>query len=130
MDFTDPKNMGRRDPGQELYLPVGKKVRVRIIAKDVLHNFYLPHFRVKMDAVPGMPTYFVFTPVKTTAEYRVNCANIRSSMNLTTLQTQPGRNAGKNSNTNWLAQNLCGKGHYSMKRILRKIVSQEEFDAW
>jgi cytochrome c oxidase subunit 2 len=54
----------------ELVLPVGQKVRVRITAQDVLHNFYLPHFRVKMDAIPGMPTYFVFTPSKTTEEYR------------------------------------------------------------
>ena len=60
-DFKDSKNWDDILPGQELYLPVGKKVRVRITAKDVLHNFYLPHFRVKMDAVPGMPTYFVFT---------------------------------------------------------------------
>lgn len=30
---------------------------MRIIAKDVLHNFYLPQFRVKMDAVPGLPTF-------------------------------------------------------------------------
>ena len=45
-----------------------KKVRIRIIARDVLHSFFLPHFRVKMDAVPGLPTYFVFTPEKTTEE--------------------------------------------------------------
>ena len=72
-DFTDPKNWDdivSSGAGDILYLPVDQKVRVRIIAKDVLHNFYLPQFRVKMDAIPGLPTYFVFTPVKTTAEYR------------------------------------------------------------
>ena len=56
----------------EIVLPKGKKVRVRITARDVLHNFYLPHFRVKMDAIPGIPTYFIFTPEMTTEEYRQN----------------------------------------------------------
>lgn len=60
-DWTDVKNLDDFQP-TDLVLPKGKKVRVRITARDVLHNFYLPHFRVKMDAVPGLPTYFVFTP--------------------------------------------------------------------
>ena len=67
--WTDEKNLDDLMV-DEIVLPKGKKVRVRIIARDVLHNFYLPHFRVKMDAVPGMPTYFIFTPTKTTVEYR------------------------------------------------------------
>ena len=54
-DWNDPKNIDDIHPN-EIVLPVNKKVRVRITARDVLHNFYLPHFRVKMDAVPGMPT--------------------------------------------------------------------------
>ncbi|MEL6392175.1 MAG: cytochrome c oxidase subunit II, partial [Bacteroidota bacterium] len=54
----------------DVYLAKGRQVRVRITAKDVLHDFYLPQFRVKMDAVPGLPTYFVFTPTKTTQEWR------------------------------------------------------------
>ena len=51
-DFNDIKNLDDFN-ADEIVLPVGRKVRVRIIAKDVLHNFYLPQFRVKMDAVPG-----------------------------------------------------------------------------
>ena len=54
-DWNDKKNLDDFKPA-DLVLPVGKKVRVRITAKDVLHNFYLPHFRVKMDAIPGLPT--------------------------------------------------------------------------
>lgn len=69
----------------ELVLPVGQKVRVRITAQDVLHNFYLPHFRVKMDAIPGMPTYFVFTPSKTTEEYR---QELKSTLNTMCLIPQ------------------------------------------
>lgn len=129
MNFTDAKTWDDVIPDQELLLPVGKKVRVRITAKDVLHNFYLPHFRVKMDAVPGMPTYFVFTPVKTTAEYR-------SELRKYDEFNQPNDPADPTGPKRWekfeyelACAELCGKSHYSMKRIFR-VVSQEEFDAW
>lgn len=129
MDFTDPKTWDDVIPGQELYLPVGKKVRVRITAKDVLHNFYLPHFRVKMDAVPGMPTYFIFTPIKTTSEYR-NELRKYDEYNLPSDAADPtGPKRWENFEYELACAELCGKGHYSMKRILR-VVSQEEFDAW
>jgi cytochrome c oxidase subunit 2 len=129
MDFKDPKTWDDAVPGQELYLPVGKKVRVRIIAKDVLHNFYLPHFRVKMDAVPGMPTYFVFTPVKTTTEYR-NELRKYPEYNVPADPAEPnGPKRWEKFEYELACAELCGKGHYSMKRIFR-VVSQEEYDAW
>jgi cytochrome c oxidase subunit 2 len=129
MDFTDPKTWDDVIPGQELYLPVGKKVRVRITAKDVLHNFYLPHFRVKMDAVPGMPTYFIFTPVKTTAEYRNELRKYDDFNKPNDAADPTGPKRWEKFEYELACAELCGKGHYSMKRIL-KIVSQEEFDAW
>ncbi|MDO8365290.1 MAG: OmpA family protein [Saprospiraceae bacterium] len=129
IDFTDPKSWDDVIPGQEFYFPVGKKVRVRIIAKDVLHNFYLPQFRVKMDAVPGLPTYFVFTPTKTTAEYR-------NELRKYPEYNEPFDPADPNGPKRWekfdyelACAELCGKGHYSMRRVM-KIVSQEEYDAW
>ena len=129
IDFTDPKSWDDPVPGQELLLPVGKKVRVRIIAKDVLHNFYLPHFRVKMDAVPGMPTYFVFTPIKTTAEYR-NELRKYDDFNVPNDPADPtGPKRWEKFEYELACAELCGKGHYSMKRIF-KVVSPEEFDAW
>lgn len=129
MDFNDPKTWDDVVPGQELYLPVGKKVRVRITAKDVLHDFFLPHFRVKMDAVPGLPTYFVFTPVKTTAEYR-NELRKYDEYNTPADETDPtGPKRWEKFEYELACAELCGKGHYSMKRIFR-VVTQEEFDAW
>jgi cytochrome c oxidase subunit 2 len=128
-DFKDSKNWDDIIPGQELYLPVGKKVRVRIIAKDVLHNFFLPHFRVKMDAVPGMPTYFVFTPTKTTNDFRQELRKYPE-------YNEPYDPADPNGPKRWekfeyelACAELCGKGHYSMRRIFR-VVSQEEYNAW
>jgi cytochrome c oxidase subunit 2 len=51
--------------GSELHLPVGKPVKVLGRAKDVLHQFAVPAFRVKMDMVPGMVTYFWLIPTRT-----------------------------------------------------------------
>ncbi len=128
-DFRDRKNWDDVIVGQELYLPVNKKIRVRIIAKDVLHNFYLPQFRVKMDAVPGMPTYFVFKPIKTTAEYRNELRKYPDFHKPYDLTDPQGPKRWEKFEYELACAELCGKGHYSMKRIIR-VVSQEEFDAW
>jgi len=127
-DWTDPKNHDDIHP-TEIVLPVGKKVRVRITSRDVLHNFYLPHFRVKMDAVPGMPTYFVFTPTQTTEAYRQEL-RAYDEYNVPVDPEDP------ESLLKWEAfeyelacAELCGKGHFSMKRLV-KIVSEGEYQDW
>lgn len=127
-DWSDTKNFDDFHP-DELWLPVNKKVRVRIMARDVLHNFYLPHFRVKMDAIPGLPTYFVFTPTMTTEEYREELRNYPE-------YNKPKDPADPNSVMLWEDFNyelacaeLCGRSHYSMRRIVR-IVSEDEYNAW
>jgi cytochrome c oxidase subunit II len=51
----------------ELHLPLNQPVKVVLRAKDVNHQFAVPQFRVKMDTVPGMVTYFWFTPTRTGA---------------------------------------------------------------
>ncbi len=127
-DWADPKNYDDFKP-DKLVLPVGKKVRVRIIARDVLHNFYLPHFRVKMDAVPGMPTYFVFTPTKTTEEYRAELKKY-PEYNLPADPKEPdGAKRWEAFEYELACAELCGKGHFSMRREV-KIVTQAEYDKW
>jgi cytochrome c oxidase subunit 2 len=127
-DWLDDKNLDDFHPS-EIVLPVGHKVRVRITAMDVLHNFYLPHFRVKMDAVPGMPTYFVFTPIKTTEEYRQELRQYPEYQ-------QPSDPDDPNSDPLWktfeyelACAELCGKGHFSMRKLVR-IVSEDEYESW
>jgi len=68
IDPSDPK--GQDDilvMTPELHLPVDKSVKFILRAKDVLHQFAVPQFRVKMDMVPGMITYFWLTPTRTGA---------------------------------------------------------------
>lgn len=127
-DWTDPKNVDDFHP-TEIYLPVDKKVRVRITAKDVLHNFYLPHFRLKMDAVPGLPTYFVFTPTKTTQEYREELSKYPEWQVPADAEDPNGPQRWELFDYELACAELCGKGHYSMRRVV-KIVSQEEYDDW
>jgi cytochrome c oxidase subunit II len=50
--------------GGDLHLPMGKPVKVLLRSIDVLHDFYVPEFRAKMDMVPGMVTYFWLTPTR------------------------------------------------------------------
>ena len=51
-------------------LVVNKPVKFIIGAKDVIHDLGLAHFRMKMDAVPGIPTTMWFTPKYTTGEMK------------------------------------------------------------
>jgi cytochrome c oxidase subunit II len=66
IDPKDPK--GADDvliSSPELHLPVNKPVKMLLRATDVNHQFAVPQFRVKMDMVPGMVTYFWLTPTRT-----------------------------------------------------------------
>jgi cytochrome c oxidase subunit 2 len=47
-----------------VHIPVDKPVKFLLRSKDVLHNFTVAQFRVKMDLVPGMQTYLWLTPTK------------------------------------------------------------------
>lgn len=57
----------------ELFVPVGRPVKLNITTVDVIHSFYVPAFRIKMDAVPGLTTYAWFNADKK-GEYDILCA--------------------------------------------------------
>ena len=57
----------------ELHLPLGKPVKMLLRSLDVLHDFYVPQIRAKMDLVPGLVSYLWFTPTKI-GEYEILCA--------------------------------------------------------
>ena len=59
----------------DLHLPVGKPVKMLLRSIDVLHDFYVPEFRAKMDMIPGSVTYFWFTPTRT-GSFQVLCAEL------------------------------------------------------
>ncbi len=94
----------------EIVLPVNRSVRFTLNSQDVLHSFYLPEFRVQMNCVPGMPTYFQFTPTKTTAEMRQDTDNPKFNYTL-------------------LCAKICGGSHYNMQFKVR-VVSDREYHSW
>ena len=93
-----------------LVIPVYKSIRLNIHAQDVIHSVYMPHFRLQLNAVPGLPTYFKFTPTITTAAMRIKTENPKFEYLL-------------------YCNKICGSGHYNMKKIVR-VVSQAEYQDW
>ena len=59
----------------DLHIPIGQPVKALLRSLDVLHDFYVPQFRAKMDMVPGMVTFFWFTPT-VAGTYEVLCAEL------------------------------------------------------
>jgi cytochrome c oxidase subunit 2 len=74
-----------------LYVPVGRPVEVNIVSMDVLHGFFIPAFRVKRDAVPGMKNHAWFMASKT-GSYDLFCSSycgIGHSGMVTTVEAVP-----------------------------------------
>jgi cytochrome c oxidase subunit 2 len=74
----DPADSSGRDDVvtlNEIAVPFGRTVRVRLRSRDVIHSFFLPNFRVKQDAVPGMTPEMVFFPTQV-GRFEVACAEL------------------------------------------------------
>jgi len=109
LDFSDRAAYDDFTP-RELHLPKGKPVEFQIRARDVLHSVFAPHFRLKMDAVPGMPTRFWFVPTKSTAEMRAETGNPDFNYEIACTE-------------------VCGRGHFSM-RLLVVVDEPEDYEKW
>ncbi len=57
----------------KVHLPINKPVVFQLRSKDVLHDFYIPQFRAKMDMLPGIISYYWFIPEKK-GDYEILCA--------------------------------------------------------
>lgn len=109
IDFNDQASWDDLQT-QDIVIPVNKSVRFHIISKDIIHSFYIPDFRVQINAVPGMTNYFQFTPTVTTEE-------MRDKMN------------DPNYDFIMLCNKICGQGHYNMgKKVI--VVTEAEYKEW
>jgi cytochrome c oxidase subunit 2 len=95
---------------QTMYVVKGTPIKLILGSRDVIHDVGLTHFRLKMDAVPGIPTTMWFTPIYTTKEMREKTGNPNFAYEISCDQ-------------------MCGNGHYSMKGVI-EVVDQEEYDLW
>lgn len=73
--FTYPGAKGGPVRSSTLYLPKGRPVRFRVHSEDVIHSFFVPAFRAKIDAVPGITTTLRITPSRL-GRYPVVCAEL------------------------------------------------------
>lgn len=80
---TNPLGIDPTDPAGEddllelnnIYVVVDQPVRLTLRSKDVIHSLFLPHFRVKQDAVPGMKVPIWFVPTLE-GRYEIACAEL------------------------------------------------------
>jgi cytochrome c oxidase subunit 2 len=73
--FTYPQPGGKSVTSDQLVLAKGQPVHFRIHSQDVIHSFWVPEFRLKQDAVPGLTTQMRLTPNRI-GEYRVVCTEL------------------------------------------------------
>ena len=102
------------------YIPAGKPVRLKMSSADVLHAFWVPDFRTKLDVVPNRYTPYVFTanPIdRTGADERV-----------ATFQTKDGTTVYYRDHTVYCAE-YCGDQHSEMMAVLR-AVEPEFYYTW
>src|SRR3954453_18570635 len=91
---------GRRFRNAQLYLPAGESVKFEVQSKDVIHDFWVPDFRMKIDAVPGITTSYRVTPKRSAlGDHQIVCAE------------------------------LCGLGHAFMRQTAH-VMTKPQFAAW
>jgi cytochrome c oxidase subunit 2 len=88
----------------ELVLPVGKNIKFDVTSTDVLHSAWVPAFRVKIDAVPGLTTHMY-------------------------VRTEAAGSFADDYNFRMQCAELCGLSHGAMFARVR-VVDEEEFKAW
>jgi cytochrome c oxidase subunit II len=110
VDFNDPASLDDIHVSGTMHIPVGVPVKMVIHAQDVIHDVGLPHFRLKMDAVPGIPTTQWFTPKFTTAQMKESTKNPDFTYEISCDQ-------------------MCGKGHFSMRGVII-VETMAEYKAW
>jgi len=79
----------------ELVFPAGKPLHIILNARDVIHSFYVPSFRLYQDAVPGRTISWVWFIVEEPGNFQLACSQ------------------------------LCGTGHYNMKAPIRVLPQEE-----
>jgi cytochrome c oxidase subunit 2 len=73
--FEYPQADGKPVRSDQLYVPAGRSVKFDVVSRDVLHDFWVPAWRMKIDAVPGITTHYRVTPEKL-GDYPVVCAEL------------------------------------------------------
>jgi cytochrome c oxidase subunit 2 len=121
----------------QLHIPKGKKVKIRLSSRDVIHSFALPEMRVKQDAIPGMEIPIYFTAIMSSDEYLEYLKKndkVRYNNMLDKDQTTYDRFPKSDKDLFFRGYQiscaqLCGNSHYSMKGYM-KVHEPDDFEDW
>ncbi|WP_193195360.1 cytochrome c oxidase subunit II [Nostoc sp. MG11] len=106
----------------ELHVPVGADVQLNLSAQDVIHSFWVPNFRLKQDALPGIPTELRFVATKP-GTYPVVCAELcggyHGSMRTQVVVHTP------EAYDSWRTENQIAQ-----KQDLHQVVAVSESPSW
>jgi cytochrome c oxidase subunit II len=111
LDFSDPNAVDDIVLNDTLRLVKDSIVDLTIQSRDVIHDVGLSHFRMKMDAVPDMPTKMKFTPTITTEEMKKITNDPDFVYELSCDQ-------------------MCGKGHFQMRGVIAVYDKKFNVQAW
>jgi len=123
LDISDPNS---KDDiivmDADLHLEINQPVKVELRSLDVLHNFYVPQFRAKMDMLPGIITYYWFTPEKK-GDYEVLCAEYCG----TGHYAMRGRVLvdEEKDYSNWLAKQISFENMLAKNSVEKKLLVAE-----
>ncbi len=124
VSYENPYGLNLNDPNgkddiivqdADLHLQIDQPVKINLRSLDVIHNFYVPQFRAKMDTLPGIVSYYWFTPTKT-GKYEILCAEFcgtgHYAMRGTVLVDE------KKDYNNWLAQQITFEQILAQKNMI------------
>jgi len=126
VSYENPYGLNLNDPNgrddiivqdADLHLQIDQPVKINLRSLDVIHNFYVPQFRAKMDTLPGIVSYYWFTPTKT-GKYEILCAEFCGTghygMRGTVLVDE------KKDYSNWLAQQITFEQILAQENMIKE----------
>ena len=128
MNDDNPYGLDPNDPNSkddilvmdaDLHLKINQPVKVELRSLDVLHNFYVPQFRAKMDTLPGIISYYWFIPEKK-GEYEILCAEYcgtgHYAMRGKVLVDE------EQDYSNWLAKQISFEKMFAKSNVKKKLL--------
>ena len=110
LDPDDPNGKDDITSLNQFHIPIDRLVIIHLTSKDVIHSLFLPEFRVKQDAIPGMNIPVHFVPTMSTEEFRESVGDPDRDFEIACAQ-------------------LSGLSHYTMRGFVT-VETEEEFQAW
>ena len=131
MNDDNPYGLDPNDPNSkddilvmdaDLHLKINQPVKVELRSLDVLHNFYVPQFRAKMDTLPGIISYYWFIPEKK-GEFEILCAEYcgtgHYAMRGKVIVDE------EQDYSNWLAKQISFEKMFAKSNVKKKLLVVE-----